>query len=99
MIRYKNLKTGAIISTACELRGGDWVRADEAPPVKPPQEPAEELRAPKKENTSRPEANAPIEDLDGYTVAELRDIADERGIEYKSGLRKAELIELIEKES
>lgn len=33
---------------------------------------------------------------DDYTVPELKEMADERGIEYTSAIRKAELIDKLE---
>lgn len=31
MMRYINTKTQAVVETACEIKGGDWVKAEEQP--------------------------------------------------------------------
>lgn len=31
-MKYRNTKTQAVIETACELRGGDWVKDDAEQP-------------------------------------------------------------------
>lgn len=33
-MKYRNTKTQAVIETACVVRGGDWVVADEQPKEK-----------------------------------------------------------------
>lgn len=30
-MKYKNVRTQAVIETACVIRGGDWVKVDEQP--------------------------------------------------------------------
>lgn len=46
------------------------------------------------------EAPAPsVEDLGEMTVAELRDLAEERGIEVSSTARKAEIVDMLEAEA
>lgn len=42
------------------------------------------------------QAEAPAEDLSKMTVAQLKDLAAEKGIEVPSGARKAEIVELIQ---
>ncbi len=34
MVRYRNKKTGAVIETAVNIRGEDWVEIPVAPPVR-----------------------------------------------------------------
>lgn len=33
-MKYRNNKTQAVIETACEIRGGDWVKVKEEQPKK-----------------------------------------------------------------
>lgn len=33
-MKYRNLKTQAVIETACEISGGNWVKVEEKQPVK-----------------------------------------------------------------
>ena len=42
------------------------------------------------------QAEAPAEDLSKMTVAQLKDLAAEKGIKVPSGARKAEIVELIQ---
>lgn len=30
-MKYLNVKTQAVVETACELKGGDWVKVEEQP--------------------------------------------------------------------
>lgn len=62
-----------------------------------PQAPKAEPKAaePKAEKPAA-QAEAPAEDLSKMTVAQLKDLAAEKGIKIPSGARKAEIVELIQ---
>ena len=62
-----------------------------------PQAPKAEPKAaePKAEKPAA-QAEAPAEDLSKMTVAQLKDLAAEKGIKVPSGARKAEIVELIQ---
>jgi hypothetical protein len=47
------------------------------------------------ESETEPDADAP-DDLQAMTVAQLRDLAEDRGVELKSSMTKAAIIEAIE---
>lgn len=64
-------------------------KAEQAPKVEPK---AAEPEAAK----PAAQAEAPAEDLSKMTVAQLKDLAAEKGIKIPSGARKAEIIELIQ---
>lgn len=87
-MRYKDVKTGAIIVTDSVL-GGDWVLADE-------------LANAEKESSEiekEPDvAEEPIEEdekLDELTVAELKARLDEMGVTYPTSARKQDLIDIL----
>ena len=72
----------------------------EAPKPQAPkaeQAPKDEPKAaePKAEKPAA-QAEAPAEDLSKMTVAQLKDLAAEKGIKVPSGARKAEIVELIQ---
>lgn len=64
-------------------------KAEQAPKTEP------KAAEPKAEKPAA-QAEAPAEDLSKMTVAQLKDLAAERGIKVPSGARKAEIVELIQ---
>lgn len=88
-MRYKDVKTGAIIVTDSVL-GGDWVLADELA-VNTEKEPSEIEKEPDV-------VEEPIEEdenLDELTVAELKARLDEMGVTYPTSARKQDLIDIL----
>ncbi len=64
-------------------------KAEQAPKTEP------KAAEPKAEKPAE-KAEAPAEDLSKMTVAQLKDLAAEKGIKVPSGARKAEIVELIQ---
>lgn len=84
-MRYKDVKTGAIIVTDSVL-GGDWVVDDNAKT-----EPSEI----EKEPDVAEEVVEEDENLDELTVPELKDRLDEMGVTYPTSARKQDLIDIL----
>lgn len=87
-MRYKDIKTGAIIVTDSVL-GGDWVLADELANAKT--EPSDIGKEP----DVAEEVVEENENLDELTVAELKARLDEMGVTYPNSARKQDLIDIL----
>lgn len=87
-MRYKDVKTGAIIVTDSVL-GGDWVLVDELANAE--KEPSEIG----KESDVAEEVVEEDENLEDLTVAELKARLDEMGVTYPNGARKQDLIDIL----
>lgn len=87
-MRYKDIKTGAIIVTDSVL-GGDWVLADELANVE--KEPLEI----EKEPDVAEEVVEEDEKLDELTVAELKARLDEMSVTYPTSAKKQDLIDIL----
>lgn len=88
-MRYKDIKTGAIIVTDSVL-SGDWVLADELA-VNAEKEPSEIEKDPDV-------VEEPIEEdekLDKLTVPELKARLDELGVTYPTSAKKQDLIDIL----
>ena len=88
-MRYKDIKTGAIIVTDSVL-GGDWVLADELA-VNAEKESSEIEKEPDVVEESIEED----EKLDELTVPELKARLDEMGVTYPTSARKQDLIDIL----
>lgn len=88
-MRYKDIKTGAIIVTDSVL-SGDWV-VDDGIPENTKTEPSEI----EKEPDVVEEVVEEDEKLDELTVAELKDRLDEMGVTYPTSARKQDLIDIL----
>ena len=88
-MRYKDIKTGAIIVTDSVL-GGDWVLADELA-VNTEKESSEI----EKEPDVAEEVVEEDENLDELTVAELKARLDEMGVTYPTSAKKQDLIDIL----
>lgn len=88
-MRYKDIKTGAIIVTDSVL-SGDWVLADELA-VNAEKESSEI----EKEPDVAEEVVEEDENLDELTVAELKARLDEMGVTYPTNARKQDLIDIL----
>ncbi|MDZ5548249.1 HeH/LEM domain-containing protein [Enterococcus cecorum] len=88
-MRYKDIKTGAIIVTDSVL-SGDWV-ADDGMPENTKTEPSEI----EKEPDVAEEVVEEDEKLDELTVQELKARLDEMGVTYPNSARKQDLIDIL----
>lgn len=87
-MRYKDVKTGAIIVTDSVL-GGDWVLVDELANTE--KEPSEIGKEP----DVAEEVVEEDEKLDELNVPELKARLDEMGVTYPNGARKQDLIDIL----
>lgn len=88
-MRYKDIKTGAIIVTDSVL-SGDWV-VDDGVVDNAKTEPSEI----EKEPDVVEEVVEEDENLDELTVAELKARLDEMGVTYPTSARKQDLIDIL----
>ncbi|MEQ3473247.1 HeH/LEM domain-containing protein [Enterococcus cecorum] len=88
-MRYKDIKTGAIIVTDSVL-GGDWVVDDGV--VDNTKTESSEIE---KEPDVAEEVVEEDEKLDESTVAELKARLDEMGVTYPTSARKQDLIDIL----
>lgn len=88
-MRYKDIKTGAIIVTDSVL-SGDWV-VDDGVAVNTEKESSET----EKEPDVVEEVVEEDESLDELTVAELKARLDEMGVTYPTSARKQDLIDIL----
>lgn len=88
-MRYKDVRTGAIIVTDSVL-SGDWV-VDDGVAVNTEKESSEI----EKEPDVAEEVVEEDENLDELTVAELKARLDEMGVTYPTSARKQDLIDIL----
>lgn len=88
-MRYKDVKTGAIIVTDSVL-SGDWVADDGL---------AENTETEPSETENEPDVAEEVveeeENLDELTVAELKARLDEMGVTYPTKAKKQDLIDIL----
>ena len=82
-MRYRNLKTGAIIDSPCSISGGDWVAEETTIAIE-----AEAKHVKVKETTDKR--------LEKHTKTELFEMLEDRKIAYKPEQTKKALIALLE---
>ncbi|CAI3278991.1 hypothetical protein CIRMBP1271_01551 [Enterococcus cecorum] len=88
-MRYKDVKTGAIIVTDSVL-GGDWI-ADDGIPENTKTEPSETENEP----DVAEEVVEEEENLDELTIAELKARLDDLGVTYPTKAKKQDLIDIL----
>lgn len=105
MKRYKNTKTGAVISSSCKVSGGDWVLCDKEPLKE--ENRIEEVESVKKEEVSAKESvkeqkkvkeakkDESNESSDGVTKKQIMQELDAMGIKYDKNDRKDVLYKLM----
>ena len=88
-MRYKDVKTGAIIVTDSVL-GGDWLVDDVV---------VDNTKTESSEIEKEPDATEEVveedEKLDELTVAELKARLDEMGVTYPTSAKKQDLIDIL----
>lgn len=88
-MRYKDIKTGAIIVTDSVL-GGDWVADDGV---------VDNTKTAPSEIENEPDVAEEVvdsdENLDELTVAELKARLDEMGVTYPTKAKKQDLIDIL----
>lgn len=101
-MRYKNTKTGAIISSSCKVSGGDWVPYDKVnleekqavkvEVVQKEEKPVQETPKPKPKTEKKVESD---ESSDGVTKKQIMQELDAMGIKYDKNDRKDVLYQLM----
>ena len=86
-MRYRNIKTGAVIDSSCSISGGDWV----------PEEPAKIVAAPAIVEEPKMKPDEPEEEirLSELTVSKLIDLAKELEIDLGKATKKDDIIAVI----
>ena len=84
-MRYRNLKTGAIIDSPCSISGGDWVAEETTIAIEVE---AKHVEVKVKEKIDKR--------LEKHTKTELFEMLEDRKIAYKPEQTKKELIALLE---
>ena len=89
-MRYRNLKTGAIIDSPCSISGGDWVAEETTIAIEVE---AKHVEVKVKEKIEKVEV--PEESIEGITIKQIKQELDAFGIEYNPKARKQELYDLM----
>jgi hypothetical protein len=94
-MRYRNLKTGAIINSPCSVSGGDWVAEETTIAIEVDVEEIPEVLENKElKEPEEPEVDLD-EDIDGITIKQIKQELDAFGIEYNPRAKKQELYDLM----
>lgn len=87
-MRYINTKTGAVIDSPCEISGGDWVAEGDLVDI--PVEVEETFD----EEEELEEVDETV-DFTAFTIAELRDYAEEHGIDLGDAKKKDDIVAVL----
>ena len=99
-MKYKNTTTGAIISSASKIRGGDWVAVSADHTSQPESAPAraDEIETiPDTETEPIKEAPENLDDFDGITVKQIKQELDAFGADYNPRAKKQDLYDQMMK--
>lgn len=91
-MRYKNMKTKAVIDVHCKINGGDWVKLDDLQLEEPKR--VEETPV---ETEKVVEPKAADDNLDGVTKNQIMQELDAMGVKYDPKAKKADLYALMTK--
>lgn len=86
-MRYINTKTGAVIDSPCEISGGDWVAEGDLVDI--PVEVEETFDEEELEEVDE------TVDFSTFTIAELRDYAEEHGIDLGDAKKKDDIVAVL----
>ena len=89
-MRYKNVKTGAVFSSPCIVKGGDWVNVADAP-----KEPVKEVKTGEQITKMQGEESETEDELPEITKKQIMQELDAFDIEYDSKAKKKELYDLM----
>lgn len=102
MFKYTNILTGHTITTNAEIRGKNWMLADEIEDFRQ-QAKAAKAEAEAKKEEVKEEVQEPVvskveipQDLESLTNADLKEVLFEMGVSFNNKANKAELVKLIE---
>lgn len=87
---YRNKKTGVTYDSPCDISGGDWILDDEEENTSQLDDREETEATDEKENVQEEEIN-----LDTLTIADLKDLAEERGIDLGDAKKKDEIVAVL----
>ncbi|MGI6349636.1 MAG: hypothetical protein GX218_09470 [Clostridiaceae bacterium] len=87
-MRYKNIKTGAVIDSPCPISGPDWA------PVREAVEEAQEVEN-VVEVVEETEDDDNVVTLSEMTVVQLKEFASKHGIDLGNATKKADIIDAI----
>ncbi|WP_338214752.1 hypothetical protein [Lacticaseibacillus salsurivasis] len=99
-MKYRNRKTGVIITSASAISGGDWEpflanpKPQQTKPQQTKQAPAVKQSAPVAA-PAKPVASSVGEGIDGVTVKQIKQELDAMGIKYTATAKKQELYDLM----
>lgn len=85
-MRYKNIKTGVVLDSPCEISGGDWVLEGDLVDI-----PVEVEETFDEEEEELEEVDETV-DFTAFTIAELRDYAEEHGIDLGDAKKKDDIV-------
>jgi len=102
-MRYRNIKTGAILDSSCVLSGGDWVAEEPSKVIKNIEDKIFEeivIKEATKEAIEETEETEETEvdpdgDFNGIAVAQIKQELDAFGIKYNPKAKKQELYDLM----
>ncbi|WP_179395736.1 hypothetical protein [Lacticaseibacillus absianus] len=96
-MKYRNSKTGAVITTSSAIGGGDWVLVQPGGVAKKPElvksapKVAEAAKAAKRQETEKPAGDG----VGSVTVKQIKQELDAMGIAYSATAKKQELYDLM----
>lgn len=82
---YRNTKTGVILDSPCDISGGDWVKD------------GKEIKKADKKTDPTPEKKEEEKDIDlqSMTLADLKDLAEEKGVDLGDAKKKDEIVAVL----